>query len=371
MKIAIIINSSWNIYNFRIGLVRHFLEQGHTVVTIAPEDAYSAKLTALGCRHFSVEMIASGMNPLTDSQLIYRLWKILRHERPDVVLSYTIKPNIYASLVCGGLRIPIIANVSGLGTVFLWKGSVKTIATSLYAFAFRFTSWVFFQNHEDQAEFFRFVKIQSHKSSLLPGSGVDTQRFQHNPHFQGHHPPVFLMISRLLVEKGIYDYVEAIRLFRKKGGQAIFRLLGALDEGHSRAISRAELNGWLEEGLFEYTSHLEDVRPAIAASDVVVLPSYREGTPRTLLEAGAMGRPLVATDVPGCRQAVADGENGFLCKPQNPEDLAQKLLLMCALSRAERLEMGTRARLFVEKNFDEKLVIGEYQQKIEELTGLV
>ncbi|RED92848.1 glycosyltransferase family 4 protein [Marinoscillum furvescens] len=368
MKIAIAINTSWNIYNFRKGLLQSFLDQGHEVVAIAPPDEYSPKLEAMGCSYVPLPMSASGMNPLTDGKLLVQFYQVLRRERPDVLLSYTIKPNIYGALACKALGIPIIANVSGLGTVFLWKGYVKKLAVSLYSFAFRHASWVFFQNNEDQAEFTRFVKLDERKTSLLPGSGVDTQHFAQEP-LPTAEVPELVMIARLLVEKGVYDFIEAIRLLRKKGLHVRFHLVGALDESHARSIAGEELATWQKEGLIRYTAHLEDVRPVIAQASAVVLPSYREGTPRTLLEAGAMGRPLIATDVPGCRHVVQDGKNGFLCKPQNPADLAAKIKLFLALSHQEQTEMAHRSRKFIEENFDQQLVIRQYHRKVTDLTG--
>lgn len=368
MKIAIAINTSWNIYNFRRGLIQRFLDEGHEVVAIAPPDEYSAKLAALGCSYVPLPMSASGMNPITDGALLLRFYRILRQERPDVLLSYTIKPNIYGALACKALGIPIIANVSGLGTVFLWKGYVKKLAVGLYSFAFRHASWVFFQNDEDQHEFTRFVKMDLSKTSLLPGSGVDIGHFGPVP-MPTDKVPELVMIARLLVEKGVYDFIEAIRLLRKKGLNVRFHLVGSLDETHARSIAAEELASWQEEGLIRYTEHLEDVRPVIAQASAVVLPSYREGTPRTLLEAGAMGRPLIATDVPGCRHVVRDGENGFLCKVKNPTDLAAKIKLFLALSPEERATMGANSRRFIAENFDQQLVIRQYHRKVADLTG--
>jgi len=367
MKIAICINTSWNIYNFRRGLIDHFLERGDEVLAMAPYDEYSEKLVEIGCAYEQVEMSASGLNPVKDFQVYLNIRAVLKKHQPDVLLSYTIKPNIYGSFAAGLLGVPAICNVSGLGTVFLWKGSVRTIATSLYSFAFRFNKWIFFQNQYDREEFARFVKIDLNKTSLLPGSGMNVHKFTPQPD-PDNEVPVFLMLARLLVEKGVNEYIEAVKIVRKKGKKAHFRLVGGLDEGHSRSVPKVDLDQWISEGLIEYSDHVEDVKPLIAAADVVVLPSYREGTPRTLLEAGAMGKPLIATDVPGCNSVVQDGYNGFLCKVKSGQDLASKMLLMLSLAKAERLEIGKSARKFVEENFDEKIVIGQYVDKINDLT---
>lgn len=370
MKIAIAINTSWNIYNFRRGLVSHFISRGDEVVAIAPRDDYSPMLEALGCRFVPLEMSASGMNPITDLKLLFRFYAVLKRERPDVLLSFTIKPNIYGSIAAGLLKIPVICNVSGLGTVFLWKGRVKQVATLLYQLAFRNTSWIFFQNDEDREEFFRFVRIDLQKTSLLPGSGVDINYF-HPGEQHLNDEPVFLLVARLIVEKGVREYINAIRILKKKGRKETFRLVGGLDESHARSIDQSELSSWVEEGLIHYTEHAQDIRSIMSEADVVVLPSYREGTPRTLLEAGAMGKPLIATDVPGCRHVVADGRNGFLCKPKSAEDLAAKMMLFLALSQSEKMEMGRNSRELIEQKFDERLVIRLYEQKIDDLVRSV
>lgn len=370
MKIAIAINTSWNIYNFRKGLVSQLLERGDEVVAIAPHDDYTHRLEELGCRFHHLEVSASGMNPVKDIRLFFRLRRILKRERPDVLLTYTIKPNIYGSLAAGSLGIPCICNVSGLGTVFLWKGYVRKIATSLYALAFRFSGWIFFQNTDDRQEFARFVGIDLAKTSILAGSGVNTRHFA--PVLPPVNPvPVFLMVARLLVEKGVYDFIGAIRILKKKGKRAQYRLIGALDESHSRSIQRSELAQWIEEGLVIYEPHLEDIRQALTGVDAVVLPSYREGTPRTLLEAGAMGKPLIATDVAGCNNVVVDGHNGFLCKLKNPKDLAAKMALFLSLGTEEKAQLGMHSREIVVSRFDEQLVIDSYLHKIDDLTRVI
>lgn len=323
----------------------------------------------MGCIFHHLPMKASGMNPLTDSNLIFGMLRVLKKEKPDAILTFTIKPNIYGSLVAGILGIPCICNVSGLGTAFLWKGYVKKIATTLYALAFRFNSWVFFQNDDDREEFMTHVKLERSKTSLLPGSGIDTSHFQPIS-APPNRVPVFLMVSRLLIDKGVYDFIEAIRILKRKSVNASFRLIGSLDETHSRSVRQTELDNWISEGLIEYVAHTEDIRPYISEADVVVLPSYREGTPRTLLEAGAMGKAMIATNVPGCKHVVIDGRNGFLCKLMTPKDLASKMLLYMSLSQEEKEQMSTHSRKSIVERFDQQRVIDQYTYKIDELLAV-
>ncbi|MFY0599346.1 MAG: glycosyltransferase family 4 protein [Cyclobacteriaceae bacterium] len=370
MKVAIIINTSWNIYNFRKGLVQSLLDRGDEVIAIAPRDAYSEHIVDWGCEFIHIEMDGTGMNPLKDIGLLFSIKKKLRECRADIVLSYTIKPNLYASVASGLIGIPCICNVSGLGTVFLWTGALKKFAVFLYSFCFRFNKWTFFQNDEDREEFLSLIHLDKEKTSLLPGSGINTQVFSFTPN-----PPTekttFLMISRLIVEKGVREYIEAIRILKQRTTKTNlqFKLIGGLDENHARTIQRKELDEWIEEGLIEHTEHLSDVRPEIQMAHVIVLPSYREGTPRTLLEGGAMGRALLASDVAGCRHVLKDGYNGFLFEVRNPVDMANKMDLYLAMNDEERKVMSKNSRARIEELFDEKKVIELYTSKIDDLVA--
>ncbi len=368
MKIAIIINTSWNIYNFRRGLIDHFMANGHQVVAIAPKDDYSQKLVDLGCSYFALDFPGTSTDPLKDLSLIWRLHGILKTSKPDIILTYTIKPNIYTSMVSWMLKIPCICNVSGLGTVFLWKGSLKRIAVSLYKLAFRFSSWIFFQNEEDRKDFIEVVPISLSKTSILPGSGVNLSHFQLSP-FKASKVTTFLMIGRLIIEKGVVEFSEAAKQMRKNHKNVRFQIIGAYESNHARSVDQSLLDEWKVSDYIEWISHQEDIRPFIAEADVVVLPSYREGTPKTLLEAGAMGKALIASDVPGCRQVVKDGVNGFLCKVKDSKDLVNKMKLYLSLNQEEKLQMHRNSRKHIEDNYDEKIVIDLYEKKIKELSG--
>ena len=367
MKIAIVINTSWNIFNFRKGLVQALIQRGDEVVAVAPYDNYTDQLIAWGCVFEPIKIEGTGMNPAKDLLLLARLRKILRKTQPEIVLTYTIKPNLYGSIAAGSLGIPCICNVSGLGTTFLWTGIVRSLAIALYNFGFRYNKWVFFQNEDDQREFLSLIRLDRLKTSLLPGSGIDTHSFlPKQSNVKG--KTVFLMISRLIIEKGVHDYIEAIRLMKSNSEELDFYLVGGLDEAHARSIKGEELEQWVDEGLIKYIDHLSDVRPLIEQAHVVVLPSYREGTPRTLLEGGAMGKVLLASDVPGCREVVKDGYNGFLFEKQNPESLAGTMRKYLSLSAEVKLEMAKNSRDWIEQTFDQQLVIDIYLDKIEDLT---
>ena len=371
MRIAVVINTSWNIWNFRRGLVKALQAAGHEVLAIAPPDAYSARLESeLGCRYVPILMENKGTNPLKDAQLTRRFLAIYKRERPDVVLHFTIKPNIYGTLAAKLAGVASINNVSGLGTVFLIENLVSKVARGLYRLAFRFPHKVFFQNNDDRELFIRYGLIRPERTGLVPGSGVDLQRFRVQPCSPKPTgaPFTFLMVARVLYEKGIVEYFEAARQVRAALGadQVRVQLLGGLDEAGGVGVPRATFEQWLAEGHVEHLGTSDNVAEHLHRADCVVLPSYREGTPKTLLEAAACGKPLVTTDVPGCRETVDHGRNGYLCQVRSADDLAAKLLLVAQLAPERLTAMGAASRQLAEEKFDEQLVLREYLSAVAE-----
>lgn len=366
MRIAIVINTSWNIFNFRYSLIKALLAEGHEVIAIAPHDSYSQRIIEAGCRFVPIAM-EKGTNPFTDLQLTWRLYRTYQRMKPDVVLHYTIKPNIYGAVAAHYAQVPAINNVSGLGTVFIVKDVISAIAIRLYKFAFQYPAKVFFQNEDDRQLFLRHDLVRAEKTDVLPGSGIDLDKFRPAAHFRRQKPFTFLMIARVLYEKGIVEYVEACKLIKEQHPDLKCQLLGLVDERSRSGVKKEKLEDWLATGVIEYLGTTDNVASVIANADCVVLPSYREGTPRTLLEAAAMGKPLLATDVPGCREVVKDGVNGLLCRARSAEDLAAKMLLMQALPDDHLIEMGKQSRLLAETRFDDRFVIDKYLKAIEEV----
>lgn len=362
------INASWNIVNFRTGLIRALQAAGYRVAALAPPDAYSARFAELGVDYHPIGMDRKGVSPLRDLGLLARYYRTLRRVRPDVFLGYTAKPNVYGSLAAQALGIPVINNVSGLGTAFIREGLLTRIVSTLYRIAFRRSAIVFFQNGEDREMFVGRGLVASAKARLLPGSGVDLARFVPSD-ARPAGPFRFLLVARLLWDKGVGEYVEAARLVRREMPDVRFGLLGFLDVENRTAVPRADVDAWAAEGLIDYLGAADDVRPHVAASDCVVLPSYREGLPRTLLEAAAMARPLITTDVPGCRQVVDEGRNGFLCAVRDPRSLADAMLRMARLSSDERSALGAAGRAKVEAEFDERIVAARYLEAVAEALG--
>jgi glycosyltransferase involved in cell wall biosynthesis len=368
-KIILSINTSWNIVNFRSGLVRALRRKGFEVVALSPDDAYADRLAELGCRHVPLAMDNKGTNPLRDAGLFLRYLMVLRRERPAAFLGWTIKPNVYGSLAARLLGVPVINNVSGLGTAFLSAGWLNRVVRLLYRAAFARSARVFFQNRDDLALFAASHLVRPDQAGLLPGSGVDLQHFAPAPLVR--RPPgdgpVFLLVARLLWDKGVAEYVKAAQLVKAAVPGARFQLLGFLDVENRTAVPRASVETWVRDGVVEYLGHADDVRPHLAAADCVVLPSYREGTPRSLLEAAAMARPLIATDVPGCREVVDEGINGWLCRPANADDLAERMLRFATLDEKARAEMGRQSRLKAEREFSEDIVVDAYLSELARL----
>jgi len=333
---------------------------GYEVIAIAPYDQYSQKIIDAGFEYHSIKLNSQGINPLQDMQTTMEFYKLLKNLSPDFICNYTIKPNIYASFVARVLNIKMINNIAGLGTLFIKQGPITSIAKVLYKASQAKADRVFFQNRDD-FEFFTDAGIVKRSScDVLPGSGVDMNRFRPQEKSQSN-TVRFLHISRMIWEKGIGEYVDAARIIKAKHPNVEFCLLGFLDVANPGAISREQMNEWVEEGVVNYLGISDDVDEVITTADCVVLPSYyREGTPKTLLESASSAKPIITTDNVGCRDVVDHGVNGYLCEPRSVEDLVEKLEMFLALSAEEKQEMGMKSREKVKNEFDEKIVIGKY-----------
>ncbi len=366
-KIAIVINTSWNIYNFRTGLLKALQRNGCHIITIAPSDDCSALLEALGFEYHNIEINNKGTSPLEDAKLIWTFYKLYKRIKPDILLHYTIKPNIYGTIAGRMVGIPVISNISGLGTVFLNQGLSSTIAKLLYRVALKIPVKVFFQNAEDRALFIDDKLVGQNVTELLPGSGIDTRKFAPKELKKSDSVNTFLFIARLVKDKGLVEYVDAARILKVKYPEVVFNVLGAFYPGNPTAVTREEVAAWEKEGVIKFLGASTDVPSVIAQADCVVLPSYREGLSRVLLEAASMAIPIVTTDVPGCRDVVVHGLNGFLCKVKDAGDLAFQMEKMILLEQAQRVEMGVKGREKVVKEFDERVVIQKYKEIISEV----
>jgi len=371
-RVIISVNSTWNIFNFRRGLIAEIRRSGFEVVLAAHPDNFVGSLKADGYRYHPLPIVSDGTSPIGDIGLLLGYMRVFRTERPAVYLGYTIKPNIYGTLAARLCGVPVINNVAGLGTAFTRETWLTRLVTALYRLAFRGSHTVFFQNADDRTLFVERRIVDRAKTGVLPGSGIDLIGFQPAPlpSETKENGITLILIARLLWDKGVLEFVEAARIVRRSRPNVRFQLLGFLDAENRTAVDRKSVERWVAEGIIEYLGSTDDVRPFIAGADCVVLPSfYREGTPRTLLEGAAMGRPLIATDVTGCRDVVEDGVNGLLCKARDAADLAGKILEFLDLSFEARASMGRAGRAKVEREFDERIVINRYLEVIDEIVG--
>lgn len=361
-SIVLSINTAWNFVNFRAGLIRRLTEEGFEIVALAPADAHVGRLRDMGVRFVNIDIDRKGLSPLRDLRLLRHYRRLLREIAPAAYLGWTIKPNIWGSMAAARLGIPAINNISGLGTAFMKPGPLQWIVRRLYRLALHRSATVFFQNAVDRQLFVDMKIVRMAQTALLPGSGIDLDAFAPaQPASRDADAPVtFLMIARLLGDKGVREFVEAARQLRAESLHAQFLILGALDHNNRSAVAASELAGWLAEGAIEHLPHQDDVRSAIAAADCVVLPSYREGMPRSLLEGAAMAKPLVASDVPGCTLIAREGENGLLCRVKDAGSLADTMRRMATFSPEQRAAMGAAGRRIAEREFDERIVVDRY-----------
>lgn len=363
------VNTAWNAWNFRAGLLDAIMGNGYRAVVAAPADRYVERLLRAGCEFVALPMDSNGTHPGRDLRLLMRYLALLRAQAPVVYLGYTIKPNVYGSIAAQLLGIPVINNIAGLGAAFIDNSMVTKVARLLYRNALRRSSRIFFQNPHDHRLFVGAGLAPAGVCDVLPGSGIAPGHYEAAP-VQGGRPFCFLLVGRMLVNKGVVEFADAARIVRQRYPQARFQLLGPLSETNPNQVPSQTIAAWHAEGLVEYLGVADDVRPHVTAADCVVLPSYREGMPRTLLEAAAMARPIVATRVPGCVDMVEQGVNGLLCEPRDAADLARAMLDMAAMPLAMRQRMGAAGRQKIEKEFDEALVIQKYLEAIAEVSAL-
>ncbi len=369
MKVMVVGNIAQSLVNFRGPLLRAMVMKGHDVLAVGPEDdpRYTKALHDLGVEYRAVPLRRASFNPIADLRFMLALLRLMRDERPDVFLGYTIKPVIYGNIAARLARVPSRnALITGLGYAFgtsnLKQRTVGWFIHLLYRLSLAGINIVFFQNPDDRSEFLRLRFVAPSHAALVAGSGVDLSHFI--PSDPPPPPPVFLLIARLIREKGVGEFVAAASALKPRYPGARFQLLGPLDANPS-AVTPAEVATWQTSGIIEYLGETDDVRPYLRAATVFVLPSfYREGTPRTALEALATGRPVVTTDAPGCRETVTDGVNGFLIRPRDAgslTDALERFLLDPELAA----QMGRASLELARTKFDVQLVNRQMLENLE------
>jgi glycosyltransferase involved in cell wall biosynthesis len=368
--IALVSNSAWSVYNFRLDIVRHLHQNNYEVLVIAPDDEFSRLLRNEGCTFISIRFNNRSENPLRDVGLYRQLKKIYRLRKPDLIFHYVIKPNIYGSLAAAHCGVKSVAVVTGLGYSFARQNWLYYIVRFLYKKALRRTEEVWFLNNDDARIFVSGRIINIEKIKVLPGEGINTSYFSlgtdraagQNPRF------TFLMSTRLLHSKGIGIYVDAVRILKRKKYEVQCELIGFFEKNHPDSISEDQLKKWEFEGLISYHGFARDVRPFLEKADCFVFPSfYNEGVPKCLMEAASMELPIITSYNRGCKEVVLNNSNGYVCNLNDPFDVADKMEKMINLPAEERAKMGKNGRALVIKKFSINKVIEEYDRTLDKV----
>ncbi|MBD2804167.1 glycosyltransferase family 4 protein [Xenorhabdus sp. ZM] len=363
-------NTTWSMYNFRSGLIKSLTQNGYSVCVLAPTDSFSDKLSDIGCEMIDIPLNGKGINPFNEFKLLLKLINTYKKEQPDLIINYTIKPNIYSTIAAKIAGVRSVAITTGLGFTFSNNSFISKITKILYKFSLHFSDKVWFLNADDRQVFLEQKIIGKEKSDILYGEGISMQHFMPIKKIKKDDYFNFILIARMLRDKGVIEFVETAKLIKHKYPQVKFQLLGFCDVENPSAISRAEIDLWVEQGLVEYLGITDDVRDFIASSDCVVLPSYyREGVPRILMEASAMEKPIITTDNVGCREVIVDKVTGYLCKVKNVNSLVEACEKILNTPDSKLSEMGIKGREFVAEKFSEEKIINKYLDFIKQSIG--
>lgn len=358
----IIATGAMMVYHHRLELIKRFYSCGMEVIVAAPEAPEADKLREIGCRFIDTPLDTRGKNPLKDLALCRRLIKTIKRERPDVVLTFYTKTNIYGAIAAQWARVPYITNVTGMGSAIENGGMMQRFMLTLYRLAVRKASCLFFQNQYN-LDFFASHSIRRGFGRLIPGSGVSLERFHPLPYPNNDSKPEFIFISRILQEKGIDQYVDAAKEITKKHPETVFHVIGPCDNDYAEFLCRLD-----KEGLIRYHGKQFDVRPFIERCHCVVFPSYySEGMANVLLEGAASARPLITTGRPGCGETVDDGVTGYVVKERDSQDLIDKIERFLTLPLTEKRKMGQAGRQKMEREFDRNIIVDAYMEEINKL----
>ena len=356
-KILILTNNSTGLYNFRKDLIERLIKE-HEIIAATPFIDKTDELTKIGCRLIETPFKGRGLNPIKDIRLFYLYKKIINVEKPDLVITYTIKPNIYGGMACRLEKKKYVCNITGLGMVFQKKSLLKCLVVCMYRCALKMVSTVFFENTANRDLFVNDKIISQDKTYVLHGAGVNLDKFSyleypHNDVFR------FTFIGRIMKEKGVFELLQAMNKLNNSGDKCFLDMVGVLPDSIKYITVDYERKGWLH-----CYGYQKDVRPYIQTCDCFVLPSYHEGMANTNLECASCGRPIITSDIPGCREAVIDGVTGLLCKPHDADSLYKAMKCMMNKTREEREKMGRAGRQHMEGMFDKREVVEETIYKL-------
>lgn len=369
MKIALVANSTWNIYNFRLNVIDKLLAEGHEVIVIAPIDEYvEYKEQYPTVQHVNLRTLdRDSTNPLKDMVLVAELIRKYKKLKPDLILHYTNKPNIFGGIASKMAGVPSIAMVTGLGYAFIHKGWIRDVTTKLYQFVAKYHEKFIFENIEDRELFDSLGITKGDQGVSIKGCGVNTTYY--HPYPNGQMTPGekvnFTFIGRLLYDKGIGEYVAAAKIIKEKYPYVTFSIVGELDPDNPATVDKEDLVGWTANDIVKYYGFQKDVRPFIAKSDCIVLPSYREAIPRTITEGMAMGKPVITTDTAGCREAVDIGQNGYLAEVRSTSSLRKVFEQFINLTAEARHKMGELGRQKAVNEFDDRKIAADIYTQIE------
>lgn len=353
-KILILANNDIGLYQFRKELIDELLLQNNEVFISLPDGEFVSLLVQKGCKFIPTPVDRRGINPKKDLSLVKRYFKILKRVKPDLVITYTIKANIYGGFACRMKKIPYAVNITGLGTAFQKEGLLKSFVIFLYKAALKNAKVVFFENSENM-KIFRQLKIcKKEQTKLLNGAGVNLEHYQYIEYPSKQHPIHFLFIGRIMKEKGVEELFAAMEKLHREGQDCVLDMLGEYEEDYKAVIEKYKKAGWLN-----YYGYQKDIRPFIKEAHCFVLPSWHEGMANTNLECAASGRPVITSNIPGCKEAVIEGKSGLLCERKNASSLYKSMKMFLNMTHEEKIKMGKAGRRHIEDVFDKKMVIGE------------
>ncbi len=358
MRVMILTNFDLGLYQFRKELIQELLKDNEVIISL-PYGELVEPLKNMGCKFIDTPVDRRGINPITDIKLFQNYRRLLKKEKPDMVITYTIKPNVYGGLACRMAKIPYAVNITGLGTAFQGNGMLRKIVTQMYKAGSKKAKVVFFENAENREIFIDKKIVMEEKACLLNGAGVNLEYFHVLEYPTDNSVTRFLFIGRVMKEKGINELFSAMQKLVADGCSCLLDVLGGYEEDYKEIIKKYESEGWLH-----YRGYQKDVRPYIEKCHCFVLPSWHEGMANTNLECAASGRPVITSNIHGCLEAVEDGVSGYLCEKQNAEALYQVMKKFTVLSNEDRKAMGLAGREHMEKCFDKKVVIERTLSKL-------
>lgn len=365
-SVGILVNTSWNIINFRLELIRHLTGLGHRMVVFIPDNEYQTEIESYGVEVIRIHTLSrKGTNPLKDYQLYREYVQAIDRSKVDLALGFTIKPNIYGAMACRKLKIPFLPTITGLGSAFITRSLTTWIAKKLYKHAFRSVPAVFFQNPDDQKSFIDERLVEQSRTFIIPGSGIDTQYFQRDTsRIEQFDIFTFVFVGRLLHDKGIFELLKASKRMDQCGVAFRVLIVGDIDSSNPTSLQKDELEQWEKLSYLQFLGYTNNIKQIMEQAHCVVLPSYREGLPRVILEAMSMSLPVITNDVAGCRSLVTHGENGWLCRAKDSDDLFQKMMDMIKLDPQDRQKMGQIGRERCVLQHDISIINERYAQYI-------